>query len=163
MAYLLILAWMAWTPVDEISITLKTIWDLVLVAVVVVAFIGTHELLHCLRHPGCGFLSQSIIGLVPAHCMPYAAYIGGMNRGRFVICMLLPLLTLSVLPLLVCVVAALLPPTWPLAVSVLNALGSAGDIVILFSVLARVPSGAMLRDDGWGMSWAVPSQTGTGA
>jgi len=84
----------------------------------------------------------------------YAHYDGELTRNRFVAILLMPLLVISVLPL---VVAAVIGASsgWVVFASSLNALMACGDILGAGMVLFQVPSAAIVRNQGWRTYWRM--------
>jgi len=60
-----------------------------------------HELSHALVHPKAGLSPHSILGFWPSRVSFYANYDGEMSRNRLIAILLMPLLTISIVPLLV--------------------------------------------------------------
>jgi hypothetical protein len=157
-AYGLLLGW-SWTPFDELTYSVHGFADVASVLLAVISFLVIHEVLHCLAHPGFGGSRQSVIGVDVTALLPYAAYLGEMSRGRTLLVLLTPLLVLSVLPLLVCLVGGL-DGSWLAIVSILNGFGSGGDLVIVALVLLKVPRGVLMRDSDWKMWWRATAPFG---
>lgn len=117
--------------------------------------VGMHELLHALAFPGFGLSRATVLGFWPSRFLPYADHQGPLPCWRYVVGALAPLGLLSITPLAV-VLATGSSSTWWMLVSVINALASGGDVVIVAMVLAQVPKGAALRNKGWDTWWQPP-------
>lgn len=116
-----------------------------------VGFVIVHELIHALLHPMAGFSQNSILGFWAALGF-YAHYDGEMSRNRLVACLLMPLLVLSIVPL---IASALTQVTsvWVAFVSALNAFCASVDLLLAGSLLLQVPAAATVRFKGWRISW----------
>jgi len=111
-----------------------------------------HELIHALAFPGFGLSSGSILGFWSRRILPYADYHGPLPCWRFVVVGVAPLATLSVAPLLISLLVGSASKFWIL-VSVVNALGSGGDVLIVGLVLSQVPIQAVIRNKAWETWW----------
>lgn len=122
-----------------------------------VGFVGTclvHECLHALACPGCGLTERTVVGAWPSRLLFYAGFLGALSRNRWLLVYLLPLIVLSVLPLLAWRVCGLYSGVLHV-VSLLNGLASGGDILSVLLLLRQVPGHAQLRNKGWHSWWKV--------
>ena len=110
-----------------------------------------HELSHALVHPMAGLPPHSIMGFWPSVGF-YANYDGEMSRNRLVACLLMPLLVISIFPLLVSAVAQV-SSGWVAFVSAFNALLSCADMLDAGFVLFQIPANRIVRFHGWRIYW----------
>jgi hypothetical protein len=139
--------WFFVTPLQDITPAM----GLPAYGLLVVGFVVAHELIHALLHPMAGLSSRSILGFWAALGF-YAHYDGEMSRNRLVVCLLMPLLVLSVVPLLVSAITQV-APGWIAFVSALNALAACVDLLLAGSVLIQVPATAIVRFKSWRIFW----------
>ncbi len=116
------------------------------------ALIVVHELIHAAVHPKAGRSPQSILGIWPSRLLFYAHYDGEITRNRFIAIFLMPLLVISLVPLLIAAVTQL-TSGWAAYLSTLNALSACGDILGAGIVLSQVPATATVRNQGWRTYW----------
>jgi hypothetical protein len=114
-------------------------------------FVMVHELIHALVHPMAGLSPRSILGFW-ASLGFYAHYDGEMSRTRLVACLLMPLLVLSIVPLLVSAVIQV-SSDWVAFVSALNAFCASVDLLLAGSLLFQVPAAATVRFKSWRIYW----------
>jgi len=123
-----------------------------------IVLIPLHELLHVFTQPGLGLSRNSIVGLWLSRAVIYASYLGTMSRVRFAVCLAMPFVILSLLPL---IGIALLKAAFAndelikhlALLSLLNGVASSGDLVGLGLILSQVPRSATLQDKGWRTFW----------
>lgn len=111
-----------------------------------------HELIHALIHPGNGRHHASILGLWPTKILFYAHYDGKLSRDRFIAILLMPLLVISVLPLLILAITQT-ASGWLAFISSFNALLACGDILAAGMIWAQIPANATVRNQGWKTYW----------
>ena len=92
--------WFFVTPLRDITPKMSLLTFLLLFAGLVVV----HEGIHALVHPMAGLSPRTTLGFWPSLGF-YAGYDGEMSRNRLVACLLMPLLVISIFPLLVSAVA----------------------------------------------------------
>jgi hypothetical protein len=114
--------------------------------------IPVHELIHALANPRFGFTPRTAVGVWPSHLLFYAHYDGELPRGRFLAILVAPTVVLTVFPLLVCIAFRFDAPGVA-ALAVANGLGAAGDLLGVGFVLAQIPRGAVIRNQGWRSYW----------
>jgi hypothetical protein len=114
-------------------------------------FVLVHEGIHALVHPGAGFSQRSVLGFW-ASLGFYAHYEGEMSRNRLVACLLMPLLIISILPLLASAVTQV-SSDWVAFVSSFNALAACVDILLAGSILLQIPGTAIVRFKCWRIYW----------
>ena len=120
------------------------------------AFVVVHEGIHALVHPMAGRSPHSILGFWPSVGF-YANYDGEMSRNRLVAILLMPLLIISIVPLLVSAVAQV-SSGWVALVSAFNALCACSDMLLAGSLLFQVPAAAIVRFKSWRIFWREESQ-----
>ena len=142
--------WFLVTPLSDITpaMSLPTFLTFLLVFA---GLVVVHELIHALVHPMTGFSPHSILGFW-ASLGFYAHYDGEMSRNRLVACLLMPLLIISIVPLLVSAVTQV-SSGWVAFVSVFNALCACVDLLLAGSVLIQIPATAIVRFKSWRIFW----------
>ena len=146
-AGIVVALWFLVTPLRDITPALSLPAYLLLIA----GFVVVHEFIHALVHPMAGLSPRSIMGFWAALGF-YAHYDGEMSRNRLVACLLMPLLLISIVPLLVSAVTQV-TSGWVAFVSALNALGACVDILLAGSLLFQVPATAIVRFKSWRIYW----------
>jgi hypothetical protein len=139
--------WLLVTPLRDITPAMSLPTFLLLFAGLVVI----HEVIHALVHPMAGLSPHSILGFW-ASLGFYAHYDGEMSRNRLVVCLLMPLLIISIVPLLVSAVTQV-SSGWVAFVSALNALCACVDLLLSGSVLFQIPATAIIRFKSWKIFW----------
>ena len=130
----------------------------------VAALVLCHEASHLLGFPRAGLDSNTVIGIWPKIASPYVQYCSPMSRNRFMVACALPVLTLSIFPLvLVSIgVGSVACLSW---LSVLNCVGAGSDLFVCYILLTVVPADALvLESDGkiyWTKSAGIQSNTGS--
>ena len=114
-------------------------------------FVVVHEGIHALVHPMAGRSPHSILGFWPSVGF-YANYDGEMSRNRLVAILLMPLLIISIVPLLVSAVTQV-SSGWVAFVSAFNALCACADMLLAGSVLFQIPATAIVRFKSWRLFW----------
>ena len=92
--------WFVITPLREIKLPGGLSALLPFAGIVVV-----HELIHAAVHPMAGCSSDSIIGFWPSKLLFYAHYDDELTRNRFIAILLMPLVVISLAPLVVAAIA----------------------------------------------------------
>ena len=139
--------WLFVTPLRDITPAMSLPAFLLLFAGLVVV----HELIHALVHPMAGLSARSILGFW-ASLGFYAHYDGEMSRNRLVACLLMPLLVISIVPLLVSAFAQV-ASGWIAFVSVINALCACVDLLLAGLILFQIPATAIVRFKSWRIYW----------
>ncbi|MEN6428791.1 MAG: DUF3267 domain-containing protein [Phycisphaerales bacterium] len=141
--------WLAVTPlqVQDVTSTLSLLGLVVSFAGMVVV----HELLHVAVHPMSGRSAHSIVGFGPSIGF-YGHYAGEMTRNRFVAILLMPLVVISLVPLLVAAVAQV-ASGWVAFISAFNAFCACADILDAGLVLFQIPATAIVRQQGLRTYW----------
>jgi len=111
-----------------------------------------HELSHALVHPKAGLSPHSILGFWPSRMSFYANYDREMSRNRLVAILLMPLLTISIVPLLVSAVIQV-ASGWVAFFSAFNFLCGCGDMLLAGLVLFQIPATAIVRFKSWRIFW----------
>ena len=149
LAYSLGIAWTNFTPIAPgIGARFDSVVSSLTPLVALLMLVGIHELLHAVSAPGFGFSSHTIIGFWPSRGMFYAHYDGDMTAKRFLLVLIMPLIVISVLPLLLAVVFEWGHRTIAF-LGVLNALCSCVDVFGVVLLLLQVPLHARVRNSGW--------------
>ncbi len=117
-----------------------------------------HELTHAATFPQRARAGHSTLAFSPLRLKLCAEYDGTLSRTRLVTSLVMPLLVISLLPVLV---AALLGrgSTSIALLSLINALVSSDDLLVAILVLAQVPPRALIHMSGGHITWqmAMPS------
>lgn len=142
--------WFAITPLPEVpKISLPTcLFSFVGIVVV-------HELIHVAVHPLSGRSAHSIVGFWPSGGMIYAHYDQEMTRNRFVAILLMPLVVISLVPLIAAAVGRG-TSGWMAFVSAFNAFLACVDILGAGLVLFQIPGTAIVRQQVWRTYWRAP-------
>jgi hypothetical protein len=132
-----------WATVDQSALS----WP-VTVAVLLL-YIPLHESLHLVGQPDWGRSSRSVVVLWPARLRFGAYYEGCMPRRRWLRMRLAPFTILSILPAGLLALSQVHPLPAALQIGlfvllVVNTLGSGGDILAAWLVLAQVPASGLL-------------------
>lgn len=114
--------------------------------------VAAHELIHALGYPKFGFTPSTMIAFWPSKLLFLAIHYDALPRNRLLLVYLLPLLVISVFPLIVCRSLGIESVLLMLA-SIANALVAGGDIFCFFLILAQVPANALVRNQGWATWW----------
>lgn len=133
-----------------------TPWGAVILALLL--FIPLHELAHAVIHPGLGLSSRTVVVLWPAKLRFGVYYEGCMTRRRWLIMRLAPLVGLSVVPVLLLTLFKVVPASFATEIfwqvlTLVNAVGSGGDLVAAVWVVAQVPAGAEICFRGGKAYW----------
>ncbi len=139
--------WFLVTPLRDIKPAMSLPTFLLLFAGLVVV----HELIHALVHPMAGFSPRATLGFWSSLGF-YAHYDGEMSRNRLVASMLMPLLIISIVPLLVSAVTQV-SSGWVAFISAFNAFCASVDIMLTGSVLLQIPATAIVRFKSWRIYW----------
>ena len=146
---LMIWLWVRWTPVTENPVTYP-----LLLAIVMLSVFPVHELLHLVMHPKFGMSDKSFLGVWPSRMILYAYYTDILSRNRFLAIFGMPIMILSVLPLLICSMIGYASVTIAF-MSCFNVFAAAGDIFGIFILLFQVPNRAIVRNQGWRTYWTM--------
>ena len=139
--------WFLVTPLRDITPAMSLPAFLLLFAGLVVV----HELIHALVHPMAGLSPHSILGFWPSVGF-YANYDGEMSRNRLVAILLMPLLTISIVPLLVSAVIQV-SSGWVAFICEFNAFLACADMLLACLLLFQVPATAIVRFKSWRIFW----------
>jgi hypothetical protein len=118
---------------------------------VLLAVVPAHEALHLVMHPRTG---DSIIGFWPSRLLFYTHYHNQLRCRRYLAVLLMPVVVLSLVPLIACALTATAFAFLAVA-SVVNAFFASGDLFAVALLLAQVPPQATLRNKGWRVCWKV--------
>ncbi|MBC3879402.1 DUF3267 domain-containing protein [Undibacterium sp. FT79W] len=89
-----------------------------------------HEICHALAFPGFGLNDRSAMGFDRKSGLAFVSYSGVVSRRRYSVILLMPFLIITLIPYLLWIGG--IEIKWAPGVSILNAIGSSGDIVILY-------------------------------
>lgn len=112
-----------------------------------ILIIPIHETIHALVFPESIKSDNVIFGMWLEKGIFYAYYEGEMSKKRFILCLLMPLMILSVLPIILMYFLG-----WNKFVfnfAQLNAFLSCGDILGFFIMAFNLPKGVIVRNKGW--------------
>ncbi len=128
------------------------------ILLILVASIIMHEGIHLLATPYCGRSRRTTVGVWLLPLMFYVYHDGPRKRGKLALCLILPFLTLSIVPLAFFAISGV---RWELASPwvALNGAVAAGDILGFFTILRKVPAGASVRNKGWYSFWKADPET----
>lgn len=115
-----------------------------------ILIILAHEVVHVMTHPKFGLSNQSIIGVLPKGFMAYSTYLGEQSRQRIIVSALAPFIALTMAPLLLAPFMPRSTAPYLAGLSILNGMGSAGDLIILHRILRRVPGNAIFHGEYFG-------------
>ena len=146
-AAIVVVLWFVLTPLRDITPAMSLPAYLLLFA----GFVVIHEGIHALVHPMAGLSPRSILGFW-ASLGFYAHYDGEMSRNRLVAILLMPLLIISIAPLLVSAVTQI-ASGWVAFVSAFNALCACTDMLLAGSILFQIPATAIVRFKSWRIFW----------
>ena len=131
--------WFLVTPLRDIT-------SAVSLPAFVLSFAGmvvVHELIHALVHPMAGRSPHSILGFGPSVGF-YAHYNGELSRNRLVAILLMPILIISIVPLLVSAITQV-SSGWAAIVSAFNAFCACADMLEAGLVLFQIPATGIVR------------------
>lgn len=121
------------------------------------ALIAVHELIHAFGYPKFGFTPSTMIAIWPSKLLFLAITFDALPRNRMLLVYMLPLLVISIAPLLMC--RSLGINSLPLMLaSTANGLAAGGDIFCFCLIFLQVPRNATLRNQGWATWWKVESE-----
>ena len=131
-------------------------WGAVILALLL--FIPLHELVHTLVHPGLGLSPRTVVVLWPAKLRFGVYYEGCMTRRRWLVMRLAPLICLTLIPVLLLALFKVAPASFATEIfwqvlTLVNGVGSGGDLVAAIWVLAQVPAGAEICFRGGRAYW----------
>ena len=153
-----LLVWVLLARVHGIDGTTQiflTPWTLLGSLAGLLALVVAHELAHAVVLPRGGLTSATTLGFWPQTVTPYVSYRGELSRNRYVAVGLMPLLLLSAVPLLVCLLSGWIPLSL-VALSIVNALVSSGDLIGAVLLVSQTPRSAVVRNKGLETWWRVP-------
>lgn len=135
----------------------RTTWtvelnSLVHVLVLIALLVGLHELLHAISFPGTLGSSSVVLGIWPRALLFYAHYVGELSRERFLLSLICPFAAISIGSLLLALIDPERSGLWTFT-GVLNALSSSMDLFGFFLVIAQLPRGARVRNQGRFTYW----------
>ncbi len=139
--------WLLATPLDDPGVFFD-LWHFLLL----LPIIAVHEFIHTLGYPMAGRSDETVVGWWPSKGVFYAHYLGELSRNRLIIVYLLPIATMSLLPLLIAMIART-DIEWLAFVSTWNAALACGDLLGAGLVITQVPSAAIVRNQGWFTYW----------
>ncbi len=147
-----------WTSVVNPWPTLASSFSLITAIIGIFGLIAAHELVHALGYPGGWKTNRTLIGIWPAKFLFYASHLGPVSRNRFLFVCGLPLLVLTVLPLMGAALSQHITVGLA-AVSIANGTFTCGDQVIVAMIASQIPKTALVRNQGWETWWKLPEQS----
>ena len=99
-----ILLWILITPVDVDDI--QVLWSIAAMPFC----IPVHEFAHASGFPTRGWIAKTCFGVWPSRLAFYAHYQGPLSRDRVLVVLVLPLILISISPLVLCSVLRTVPP-----------------------------------------------------
>ena len=153
-ALAMVALWVALTPLFNSPLILR--FDSMIFPglgiALLLGMIVVHELIHAFVHPGFGKSVNSVLGIWPSRLLFYAHYHGELSRARFIAILGMPLIVISIVPLLVCALLGQGSVLWAF-ISIMNALSACGDLFAIGMLLWQVPRTAIVRNQGWRTYW----------
>ena len=142
-------------PVDA-AVDMPTPWGAVILALLL--FIPFHELTHAVLHPGFGLSPQTVMVIWPTKLRFGVYYEGCMTRRRWLLMRLAPLACLSVVPILLLTLFRVVLLPFPLEIfwqvlTLVNFVGSGGDLIAVAWVLFQVPARSQICFCGGKAYW----------
>jgi hypothetical protein len=122
------------------------------VLVFFVLLISLHELLHAVSFPESLSSRNVVLGIWPRALLFYAHYVGELSRERFLLSLICPFAAISIGSLLLALIDPARSGLWMFA-GVLNALSSSMDLLGVLLVIAQLPRGARVRNQGRFTYW----------
>lgn len=139
------LLWWAMTPFRDTGIyTFQSPLDLYTFFLWLLPIFLVRELMRLVVHPTIGYLSRPLLGQRSAQGAFYAHYDRELTRNCWLAILLMPLIVLSICPLLFASVARVSPELL-VRVSIYNALLSGSDLISAGIVCVQIPAVAMVR------------------
>ena len=151
----ILFAWVALARVHGIEELIQIVFTPGTLLSSIAAFVGLivgHEMVHLVALPKCGLTSATVVGFWPQKVTPYVSHEGELSRNRYVLIGLMPLLLLSVVPLLIGLLFASMP-LWLVVLSIINGFISAGDIINVILLVSQTPRSAIVRSKGLETWW----------
>jgi hypothetical protein len=133
----------------------RSILETALLAVLI--SIPLHEFFHACGYPGGPLGKRVQYGVTHFFVAFWVAYDGNMSLPRRICSKLVPLLPLTIAPLLLPFFMGT-APQWLLAVAFLNLAGSAADLLTALTLVAQTPREAIVRDKGTATWWIVSAR-----
>ena len=126
--------------------------DMTLVWWAIVILGPIHELVHAISTPSWGLSDKTVVGFWPRRLLPYTIYTDALNRSRIIWFLVMPFLTLTVLPAIgMCIFRQDCPVLNHFIL--VHAGLSSGDIVQLPIFYFQVPRHALVRNKGYKSYW----------
>ena len=140
--------WFLLTPLRDVTPAMS--WRAYLLSFRCIVVV--HELIHALVHPMTGRSAHSILGFWPAGGFFYANYDGELSRNRYVAILLMPLLVISIVPLLVSAITQV-SSGWVAFISAFHAFLAGADLLPAGLVLFQIPATGIIRQTSWKTYW----------
>ena len=122
-----------------------------------VMLVPMHELIHAVAYFKPLRSPQMVVGVWPRRCMCYVVYDEPLPRFRVLLMSISPFLILTCVPALV---LFWIDPPFRSAVAFVVLVHTslcAGDALVVWRLLAQVPPGALVHNDGWTTYWKLPA------
>lgn len=152
-AWLIVMGWGARNFELEVGSSFL-VWIISAVVIGLPALITIHELLHAFGYPKFGLTPATIIFIWPSKLLVIAVTLDALHRNRLLMVYMLPLLAISILPLILFRSSGVHSVPLMFA-STFNGLIAGGDIISFFLILSQVPHNAMVRNQGPATWWKV--------
>lgn len=140
--------WLFFTPVSQAMGKAPVPGMIFLNFSILVVVIVIHELIHALVHPGLGLSGKTVIRFWPSKMFVCTYYLGEITRNRSIAVQSMPVVVLSVLPLLAAIIMQT-APLWLAYTSIVNAFIASGDIVAVVMTIRELPGNSIIRTTGW--------------
>ncbi len=115
-----------------------------------------HELTHAATFPRGTGAGRTTIAFSLRGPRLSAEYDGTLSQARLVTTLLMPMIVISLLPVLATALLGRASTSLAL-LSLINAVVSSGDLLVAILVLAQVPPAALVRIKGGEILWQVPA------
>jgi len=126
--------------------------NMTLVYWTIAILIPIHEFVHAISTPSWGMSDRTVVGFWPRKVLPYAIYTDALTRTQIIWFIVMPFLTLTVLPAIGMCILELDTPILYYCI-LINAGLSGGDIVQVPVFLSQVPRHAIIRNRGFESYW----------
>jgi hypothetical protein len=126
--------------------------EIILFPFVFLLLIPIHEFIHVLCHPLNGRSQATYIGCWPRKGLFYAHYDDELSRNRFLFILFAPFALLSLVPICLSYVFSY-HSAFLILLSVMNGMGSAGDLLGVILITLQIRKSTVLRNKGYRTWW----------